>query len=433
MPYLEIAIVLLLIVLNGFFALSELAIVSSRRGRLRQMERRGNRGATRALALTADPTGFLSTVQVGITLIGIVAGAYSGTVLGAPLAEVLREIPAFAGIANTVAIAIVVMLTTYASLIIGELVPKRLALQNAEIFAMRVALPMTILAHAGRPVVWFLRMSTNAVLRLLGAEQPPPSTVTEEEVKALIAEGAESGVFHEAERQMLERVIRFADQPVRALMVPRPGVVFLDISTPVEEVIDIIDREQHSRYPVVGDDKDDVIGVVHVKDVLALHHAGARNLSGAIETPLFVAPNLPALDLLEQLRKSRVHMAIVVDEYGDIDGIVTPLDLLAAIAGRLPERPEEARPAAVQREDGSWLMDGDINLGEAAAVLGVDDLPADGYTTLAGLALLKLGQIPEPGAIFEAEGWRFEVIDLDGHRIDKLLASPPPAVATEGE
>lgn len=216
-------------------------------------------------------------------------------------------------------------------------------------------------------------------------------------------------------------------------MVPRPGVVFLDISTPVEEVIDIIDREQHSRYPVVGDDKDDVIGVVHVKDVLALHHAGARNLSGAIETPLFVAPNLPALDLLEQLRKSRVHMAIVVDEYGDIDGIVTPLDLLAAIAGRLPERPEEARPAAVQREDGSWLMDGDINLGEAAAVLGVDDLPADGYTTLAGLALLKLGQIPEPGAIFEAEGWRFEVIDLDGHRIDKLLASPSPAVATEGE
>lgn len=433
MPYLEIAVVLFLILLNGFFALSELAIVSSRRGRLRHMEKRGSRGATRALALAEDPTGFLSTVQVGITLIGIVAGAYSGTVLGAPLAEVLRGIPALANMADTVALVIVVVLTTYASLIIGELVPKRLALQNAEAFAARVALPMTMLAHAGRPIVWFLRISTNAVLRLLGAGQPPPSTVTEEEVKALIAEGTESGVFHEAERKMLERVIRFADQPVRALMMPRPDVVMLSVSTPLEEVTEIIEREKHSRYPVYDEDPDDVIGVIHVKDVLALQRAGAADLSGALQTPLFVTPNLPSLDLLEQLRSSRMHMAIVVDEYGDIDGIVTPIDLLAAIAGRLPERPDEAHPRVVQRPDGSWLLDGDLNLGEAAAVLGVDDLPANGYTTLAGLALFKLGQIPDPGATFEAEGWTFEVVDLDGRRIDKLLATPPATEPAEGE
>jgi len=431
MPYLEIAIVLLLILLNGFFALSELAIVSARRGRLQQMERRGNRGAARALALAEDPTGFLSTVQVGITLIGIGAGAYSGTVLAAPLAEVLRGIPSLARIADSMAITIVVLMTTYGSLIIGELVPKRLALQNAEAFAARVALPMTVLAQAGRPIVWFLRMSTIAVLRLLGVRQEPQSTVTEEEVRALITEGAESGVFHEAERKMLERVIRFADQPVRALMVPRPDVVMLDVSTPVEEALDMIEREQHSRYPVYDEDMDDIIGVVHVKDVLAQFRRGATDLSAAVRTPLFVTPNLPALELLEQLRSSRVHMAIVVDEYGDIDGIVTPIDVLAAIAGRLPERPDEAHPRAVQRPDGSWLLDGDLNLGEAAAVLGVDDLPANGYTTLAGLALLKLGQIPDPGATFEAEGWTFEVLDLDGRRIDKLLASRSAAEPVE--
>jgi putative hemolysin len=425
MPYLDIAIVFLLILLNGFFALSELAIVSSRRARLHQLERRGSRGAARALALAEDPTGFLSTVQVGITLIGIVAGAYSGTVLGAPLADALRKFPSLADVADSVAIAIVVVATTYASLIIGELVPKRLALQNAEALAARVAMPMTLLARVGRPVVWFLRVSTNGVLRLLGAAGPPESTVTEEEVKALIAEGTETGVFHRAERQMLERVLRFADQPVRAIMLPRPAVVFLAASAPIDEAIETIRREGHSRYPLCGEGMDDVLGVVHVKDVLALARDGGTDLSTILQTPLFVSPNLPALELLERLRENRVHMAVVVDEYGDVDGIVTPVDVLEAIAGRLPESPEET-PAAVKREDGSWLMDGDMNLGEAAATLGLEELSAGGYTTLAGLALFKLGEIPDPGARFEAEGWTFEVIDLDGRRIDKILAYRQP-------
>jgi putative hemolysin len=423
MPYADLAVILFLILLNGFFAMSELAIVSSRRPRLRQMQRRGSRGAGRALALAEDPTSFLSTVQVGITLIGIFAGAYSGEALGEPLGEALARVPALAGVAETAALAIVVVGTTYVSLIVGELVPKRLALQNPEAVAARVALPMTVLARVGRPVVWFLRVSTDTVLRLLGAARPPASEVSEEEVKAMIAEGAETGVFAQAERRMLERVLRFADQPARAIMAPRPDVVMLAADAPLAQAVETIRRARHSRYPLYGDGLDDVLGVVHVKDVLSLLQSGEGDLRSIVRSALFVSPNLPALELVERFRESQVHMAIVVDEYGDLEGVVTPLDVLSAIAGRLPESAEDAAPSAIQREDGSWLLDGDINLGEAAAVLGLDALPAAGYATLAGLALDRLGEIPEPGAVFEAEGWRFEVVDLDGRRIDKLLAS----------
>lgn len=426
MPYGDIAIILLLIVLNGFFAMSELAIVSARRPRLQQMERRGSRGATWALALAEDPTSFLSTVQVGITLIGIFAGAYSGAALGGPVAEALRAFAPLAPVAETLALALVVVTTTYVSLIVGELVPKRLALRDPEAVAARVSLPMALLARVGTPIVWFLRGSTNAVLRLLGAATTPASTVSEEEVKAMIAEGAETGVFAPAERRMLERVLRFADQPVRAIMVPRRDVVFLSSRAPLERTLETIREKRHSRYPLCGEGMDDVIGAVHVKDVLALNDAAGGDLRAIQETPIFVAPNLPALDLVERFRESRVHMAIVVDEYGGVEGIVTPLDILSAIAGRLPESAEAAAPAAVQRADGSWLIDGEMNLAEAAATLGLDALPARGYATLAGLALERLGEIPETGAIFEAEGWRFEVVDLDGRRIDKLIATAPP-------
>jgi len=427
MPWIPILIVLLLTLLNGFFALSELAIVSSRRARLQQLARRGNRGAERALVLAEDPTAFLSTVQIGITLIGIGAGAYSGTVLAAPLADALRDVPALARAADTTAFAIVIAATTYASLILGELVPKRLALQNPEALAARVALPMTILARVGRPVVWFLRASTNVVLRLFGAARPPSSTVTEEEVRAMIVEGAETGVFHQEERRMLERVIRFADQPVRAIMVPRKDVVFLRESMKIEEAAEAIREAKHSRYPVYGEHADEVEGVVHVKSVLEARVTPEATLATILEAPLFVAPRMSALLLLERFRESRVHMAVVVDEYGDLVGIVTPLDILSAIAGRLPEHADEPPPSAVAREDGSWLMDGDMTLDEAAAVLGLEALPAAGYTTLAGLALHRIGQIPEPGERFDAHGWTFEVVDLDGRRIDKLIASRPPS------
>lgn len=427
MPYADIAVILFLIVLNGFFAMSELAIVSSRRPRLQNLEKKGSRGAARALALLEDPTSFLSTVQVGITLIGIFAGAYSGDALGEPLAEAFRRIPALAGVAGSAAFAVVVVGTTYASLIIGELVPKRLALQNPEAVAVRVALPMTLLARAGTPVVWFLRVSTDAVLRLLGVRRPPTSDVSEEEVKAMIAEGAETGVFQQAERRMLERVLRFADQPAQAIMVPRHDVVFLSAREPIEAAVAKIGEAKHSRYPLIDENEDDVVGVVHVKAVLGLAQAGGGDLRSVLEAPLFVAPNLPALDLVERFRESGVHMALVVDEYGDLEGVVTPLDVLSAIAGRLPEAGKDEGPGAARREDGSWLLDGDMNLREAAALLGVDALPAEGYATLAGLALDRLGELPGPGAVFEAEGWRFEVVDLDGRRIDKLIATKLPA------
>ncbi len=426
MPYADIAIILLLIVLNGFFALSELAIVSARRARLQQMERRGVRGARRALALAADPTSFLSTVQVGITLIGIFAGAFSGAALGEPLADALRRLPLVEPVADSLALAVVVLATTYASLIVGELVPKRLALQNPEGLAVRVAGPMSALARIGRPIVWFLRVSTNGVLRLLGAARPPDSTVSEEEVKAMIAEGAATGVFAEAEGRMLERVLRFADQPVRAIMVPRRDVVFLSARATIGEAVETVRERGHSRYPLCGDGIDDVIGAVHVKDVLKLQQDGGGDLRSIQEAPMFISPHLPAIDLVARFRESQVHMAIVVDEYGDLEGIVTPIDVLTAIAGQLPERADDAAPAAVRRADGSWLLDGEMNLAEAAAVLGLEALPARGYATLAGLALDRLGEIPAPGAVFEAEGWRFEVVDLDGRRIDKLIATPPP-------
>jgi putative hemolysin len=422
MPYADLAVILVLILLNGYFAMSEIAIVSSRRPRLRQMQRQKSRGAGRALALAEDPTSFLSTVQVGITLIGIFAGAYSGDRLGEPLAELLARAPGLAGIAEPLALGVVVVGTTYVSLIIGELVPKRLALQNPEAVASRVATPMTLLARVGRPVVWFLGVSTDAVLRALGASRSRPSDVSEEEVKAMIAEGAEAGVFAQAERRMLERVLRFADQSARAIMAPRPDVVVLFAAASVGEAVETIRRARHSRYPLCGESVDDVIGVVHAKDVLALLHAGGGDLRSIRQEPLFVSPDLPALELLERFRETQVHMAVVLDEYGDLEGVITPLDILSAIAGRLPESAEDAEPA-VERPDGSWLLDGDMNLGEAAAVLGLDALPAGGYATLAGLALHRLGEIPEPGAVFEAEGWRFEIVDLDGRRIDKLLAS----------
>jgi putative hemolysin len=424
----SILIVFVLVVLNGFFAMSELAIVSARRPRLETMAKAGNHGAARALRLAEDPTSFLSTVQVGITLIGIFAGAYSGATLSQPLADALRGVPGLARVADTLAFALVVVATTYVSLIIGELVPKRLALRNAEGIAALVSGPMSVLATAGAPIVWFLRISTEAVLGLLRLRGEAPSAVTEEEVKAMIAEGTDAGVFHEAERELLEGVIRFADRPLRAIMLPRHAMVWIDANDPFEEALAEVLASGHSRFPLCEGSIDEVIGFVHVKDLLDLQLKGSRDLREAVRTPLYVSESIPALRMIELFRSSGVHMAMVVDEYGSLEGLVTPTDILTGIAGDLPDVGDEEAPGAVQRDDGSWLLDGTLPVHAAGRVLDAEDLGEGGdYATLAGMIIEELGHLPVPGEHVVRHGWCFEVVDLDGRRIDKVLARRPEA------
>ncbi|HET9070096.1 MAG TPA: hemolysin family protein [Amaricoccus sp.] len=420
----SIVIVLVLVVLNGFFAMSELATVSARRSRLETMARAGSSGAARALKLAEDPTGFLSTVQIGITLIGIFAGAYSGATLSQPLADALRQIPALASIAGTLAFALVVVATTYVSLIIGELVPKRLALRNAEGIAAFVSGPMTFLAAVGKPIVWFLRVSTEAVLGLLRLRGEAPSSVTEEEVKAMIAEGTDAGVFHEAERELLEGVIRFADRPLRSIMVPRHAMVWIDVNDPLDEALTEILDSGHSRFPLCDGSIDKVIGFLHVKDILEMQRSGGSDLRPLAREPLYVSESIPALRMIELFRASGIHMAMVVDEYGSLEGLVMPTDILTGIAGDLPDLGEEA-PGAVQRDDGSWLLDGSLPVDTAARVLEAEDMQPEDYSTLAGMIIEELGHIPTPGENVTLHGWCFEVVDLDGRRIDKVLARRP--------
>ena len=429
MVLLEIAVVGFLVLLNGFLAMSEIAVVSSRRGRLRHMAQTGARGARRALKLAEDPTGFLSTVQIGITLVGILAGAYSGATLAGPLGEALAPVPGVGAAADDLALTLVVVAITYLSLIVGELVPKRIALSNAEGIAALVAPFMTALARAAHPAVWFLGLSTDALLRLIGVKPRADSTVTEEEVKSLIAEGADAGIFHPAEKDMIDGVLRLADRSVRSIMVPRPEVVWLDPGDPADAVLDEVRDSGHSRYPVSRGDIDAVIGIVDAKGLLdQMRRTGTLDLAAAAYEPLYVSDATPVLRLLERFKEAGVHMAIVLDEHGSFEGLATPTDVLTAIAGGLPERADEQEPEAVRRDDGSWLLDGRMAVHDVERTLELAGMGTDGsFVTLAGFVLHRLGRIPEAGESFEWRGWRFEVVDLDGRRIDKVLAAPAPA------
>jgi len=422
----ELTLVALLILLNGFFAMSELAIVSARRARLQHMAQSGTRGARRALRLAEDPTNFLSTVQVGITLVGIFAGAYGGATLAEPLAAALATVPQLGEMADDLALGIVIVAITYLSLIAGELVPKRIALNNAEGIAAFVAAPMHLLAKLGRPVVWFLGVSTNAVLALLRIRPKGESTVSEEEVRLMIAEGTDAGVFEPAEREMIESVLAMADRTVRAIMVPRPDVIWLDVGDPVEKTLAAVRASGHSRFPVSGGDLDRDLGIVHAKDLLEqLAGNGGIDLRAASREPLYVPETMPILKLIERFRATAMHMAVVVDEHGSFEGLVTPTDVLTAIAGALPEHPGDETDEAVQREDGSWLLDGRLAVDKVERTLGLRDMQEDeDFVSLAGFVLYRCGHVPAVGEAFVWRGWRFEVVDLDGRRIDKILASP---------
>jgi len=428
---LEILVVVSLTVLNGFFAMSETAMVSSRRARLRERMDGGSRGARAALELAEDPNRFLSTVQIGISLIGVLAGAFGGAAIAGPLAEVLRGIPALAPYAQPVAFALVVGAITYLSLIIGELVPKRLALGAPEVVASFVARPMRLLSNLAAPVVWFLGASTDAVLRLLRVRPSGEAPVSEQEVEILLEEGARAGVFEDEERDLARRALRLDDTPVRELMTPRPGIVWLDADDPQEEHLRRIVESRHSWFPVARGDLDGLLGMASAKDAWAreaLTGAGDKErLLESLQRPAVVPESAPATRAIEAFKRSGLPVAIAADERGNVEGIVTPADVLEALVGAAADGSGDEARMVVTRPDGSLLVDGLFSSGDLKERLGLDRLPREeegDYQTVGGLMMAGLGRVPATGDAFSWEGWRLEVVDMDGNRVDKVLVTP---------
>lgn len=407
--------------------MSEIAVVSARKARLKQMAEAGDKSAAAALKLSDTPSQFLATVQIGITLVGILAGAFGGASLAVPLGQALGQLPALAPYAEQVAFLIVVLIITYFSLLIGELVPKRLALTNPERIAALVAPPMRFLSKLAAPFAWFLTVSTEAVLRLLQIPEQSEQTVTEEEVKIMIDEGTATGVFEPTERELVGRVFRLADLAVNALMTPRPEIIALDIQDSEETIRQKLLAHSHSRFPVVSGDIENVLGIVQSQDLLAQSLARKPlRLNLLMRPAMFVPEGMGALDLLEKFKQERNQMAMVIDEYGSIQGIVTMNDVAEAVVGDvpLPDQPDEAE--IVQREDGSWLVDGKLPTHEFKEKLDIRTLPEeeDGYyQTLGGFVMAMLGRIPKAGDAFDWDGWRVEVMDMDGRRVDKVLVA----------
>lgn len=422
---LELFIAVFLILLNGVFALSELAVVSSRRMRLKAMADRGKVGARAALALAEDPGRFLSTVQIGITLVGILAGAFSGAALGARLAEILVEQGAPQRIAEPLGFGIVIGVITYLSVVVGELVPKQVALRNAEGIACLVAPTMRLLSKVASPVVWLLDASTRLVFRVFGQSTASENSVTEEEIRTLVAEAESAGVIESDERQMIAGVLRLGDRSVRGLLTPRTEVDWLDLDDDEETLRASLLDTQHTRLPVVKGNSDDIRGVVHVRDLLRALVAGERlDLASRIRPAPIVPDTLDALDVLKMLRDAEVPMVLVHDEYGHFEGIVTPADALDAIVGAFrSDAAEEADPDSVRREDGSWLLSGAMPFDEMADLLGLTPPESRSYETVGGFILHLMQRLPATGEHVSSQGWRFEVMDLDGRRVDKVLAS----------
>lgn len=421
---LELAIALALIALNGVFALSELAVVSARRGRLKAYADQGRVGAHAALRLAEDPGRFLSTVQVGITLVGILAGAFSGAALGSRLSVILEENGMPDRFAEPVGYAVVIAFITYLSVVVGELVPKHLALRDAEGIACLMAPPMRFLSRVAGPVVWLLDASTRLVFRIFGQSTASDNAVTEEEIKSLMAEAESAGVIESDERLMIAGVMRLGDRTVRGLITPRTEVDVLDLSHDEATLRESLLATQHSRLPVIHGDPDDIRGVVHVRDLLATLVAGhPLDIRAKIRQAPIVPDTLDALEVLKVLRDAEVPMVIVHDEYGHFEGIVTPADALNAIAGAFRGEAEDTDHDGVRREDGSWLISGSMPFDEMAELIGIRPPDSRAFETVAGFVIDLFQRIPGTGEHVAAQGWRFEVVDLDGLRVDKVLAS----------
>ncbi|WP_174254923.1 hemolysin family protein [Acidisphaera sp. S103] len=424
----EIVVILLLIVVNGLFSLSELALVSVRRARLAVLERKGVKGAAAARSLSDDPQRFLPTVQVGITLVSVFTGVFGGARLASHLQAWLETIPSIAGFAEELALTVVVIVTTYLTLVLGELVPKQLALRGPEMMAIRVARPIAILSRLVAPAVWLLGKSSDGILLLFGLRHASRQSVTEEELKALLIEGAQTGVLEMEERDMIERVLRLADKPVRAIMTPRTELAWIDRTHPAKGIIAALKAAPHSRFVVCDGSIDNVVGVVQAKDLLdRILGGGELSVSASLRQPMVVPDTISALDALERLKADVLGLALVMDEYGSFEGVVTAADVLQAIVGDA-SGPEHQEGVPGPEGDATMTLDGMTPMDELKARMNLPDLPAEGsYHTLAGLLLALLRRVPAVGDRIVFGGWRFEVLAMDGRRVDKVMAGREPA------
>jgi putative hemolysin len=424
---LEIFVILVLIACNALLAMSELAVVSSRRSRLQELVKRRHQGARRAMRLLENPTAFLSTVQVGITLVGMLAAAYGGATLAEPLGLWLDRWAWIAPYGRPTAIALVTLAITYVSVVFGELLPKRIALNDPERIAAALAPLMRGVAKVAAPAVWLVRSSADGLLRLFGLASDRKLTVTEDEVRSLVAEGTRAGVFMPKEREMIEGVLRLADRTARAIMTPRTDVIWLEVNETPADIVARLDARRLSRFPVCRETIDHPIGIVHMKDLARASLAGQPIvLEELIMQPLVVLDGTPVLKLLEGFRREGMHMAIVVDEYGATQGVVTLADIIEAVAGALPEAGGEIGSATmVKRSDGSWLVDGSFGIDEFEDRLGIAGLRRSGaFDTVAGYALSRLGRLPVVGDTFADRTGHYEIVDMDERRIDKLIYRP---------
>ena len=417
----EILVLLILVLINGFFAMSEMALVSARRTRLQAAAEHGKSGAKSALALLEDPTTFLSAIQICITLIGILAGMYSGARFATPLAELFLSLGFPGRYVEEITYFIVVVAVTYVSLVIGELVPKRIALTHAETLAIWVAPVMRVFAKLMAPGVWALRSTVNAVLKIVPVSSAPQTAVTEDDVRALVAEGTHAGVFLASERRLLEGVLALADRKVGSIMIPRQDVIWLDIEEPLPMLWQQAKESGHARFLVARAKLDNLLGMISLADLSEAVHDGKLVPERNLQPPLHIPDSLSVLQLLDQFQRSSTHLAIVTDEYGEIEGITTPIDILKAIAGELPELGSRERSEAVQREDGSWLVDGHLSIEELQRKLGRRDMVGRDYHTVAGFVLARLGRIPKAGDTLTWRDLKIEIVDMDGVRIDKVL------------
>jgi putative hemolysin len=435
LPWFDIVIILALVVLNGVLSMSELAIVSSREARLKAMAKSGSSGAQCALQLAANPGRFLSTVQIGITLVGILAGAYSGATLGKPVGERIALLGFDADTAQTIGFAVVIVLTTFASVVIGELVPKQFALRSPEPIAAIMARPMRYLSTLTGPIVWLLDRTSAFIFKMLGLNRESENTVTAEELHLVVAEAQTAGVLEESERAIISGIVRLADRPVREVMTPRTDVDWVDVSTSSEDLRAALKDTPHSRIPVADGSVDNIVGVIQTRDLLeALLDGRELNLRELTRSAPVIPDLMDAMDALVVLRSADVPLALVHDEYGHFDGIVTPGSILAALAGTFAHDVEEGdEPDLFEREDGSWLVSGAASADVLSDRLGVN-LPHDrDYSTVAGFALSVLKRLPQTGETFAHDGWKFEVVDMDGRKIDKLLVSRPKRRSRELE
>ncbi|MBI5876708.1 MAG: HlyC/CorC family transporter [Chloroflexi bacterium] len=422
---LEIIFILLLILANGLLAMAEMAVIAARKTRLQARADEGDRGAQAALELAGAPDRFLSTVQAGITLVGILAGVISGATITDELAALIAQAPGLEPFSRVLAVAIVVATVTYLSLVLGELVPKQIALLHAERIAAAVAPAMQALERLSAPLVHLLSASTRAVSLAIGVRPGAGSGVTEDDVRQLVAQGADAGVIERSEQQMVERVFRLGDRTVSALMTPRADVVALDLADTPDEIRAKLSAHNHSRFPVTDGGLDHVVGLAYARDLLAqLLGNQPVDLRAAVRPALYLPDTLPALSALERFRAEHSHVACVVDEYGTVQGVISITDLMESVVGDI-RLPEEGGAGFVRRADGSFLIDGSLPADELRDVLGITHLPgAGGYQTIGGLMMGMLQRVPAAGDYFDAEGFRFEVADMDGRRVDKVLIAP---------